>query len=53
MMHRVEVWSQGYGKENSKIQGSFVLLIKELRIPKCAANKLMNSNSKGRAEKQR
>jgi len=51
-MHGVEVWGLGGGKENDKIQGSF-LLIKELRIPRCAANKLMNSNSKGRAKKQR
>lgn len=52
-MHGVEVWGRGGGKENNKIQGGFVLLIKELRIPRYAANKLMNSNSKGTAEKQR
>jgi len=42
----------GGGKENDKIQGSFVFM-RELRIPRCAASKIMNSNSTGKAEKQR
>jgi hypothetical protein len=46
MMHGVEVWGLGDGKENDKIQGSFVFM-RELRIPRHAASKIMN------AEKQR
>jgi hypothetical protein len=50
MMYGVEAWGLGSGKENDNIQGRFFLM-KELRMPGCAANKLMNTNSKGKAEK--
>jgi hypothetical protein len=43
-----KVWGLGAGKENDKIHGSFFMNV--LRTDRCAANKLMNSNSKGKAK---